>query len=89
MIVQYVRDEKRNPIGAVVALSPTKVGFSLCHPRDKWDRKIGLKIAEGRAKQYGLEDIQEYLKRKVPYNKSNLLFYVLRNVVERAEKYYK
>ena len=49
MLIKYVRDNKRRPIGVVVAVGATKVGWSKCHRADDWDKKMGLKIAIGRA----------------------------------------
>jgi hypothetical protein len=49
MIVQYVRDLNRNPVGVVVAIGPDQVGWSVCHPKDRFDKVRGLNIAIGRA----------------------------------------
>jgi hypothetical protein len=88
MIIQYVRDKERNPIGTVVALSPKSIGASLCSPKDKWNRKIGIEIAKGRAKQYHLEELEDFLA-KVPESKKLSLKATLDVVIERARKYYK
>ena len=48
MLVKYIRDGKR-PIGCVVALSATQVGFSLCSPKDKFNKEIAVHLAVGRA----------------------------------------
>jgi len=50
-IVQYVR-EGRKPIGVVVAMVSEegyRIGWSLCHPEDMWDREYGRFVAEKRA----------------------------------------
>ena len=49
MLIKYVRDKKGNRVGVVVATGASKVGWSLCNHKDKWDRKKGLMIAEARA----------------------------------------
>ena len=49
MLVKYVRDEKRKPVGVVVATGKYKVGWSLCSKEDKWDKKVGMTMAVGRA----------------------------------------
>ena len=50
-IYQYVRDENNRPIGVVAGafhgLMPL-LGYSLCGPRDRWDRNLGKRIALGR-----------------------------------------
>ena len=49
MLVKYVRDNKRRPIGVVVATGKYKVGWSLCDKKDKWNKKVGVALAAGRA----------------------------------------
>lgn len=47
----YIRDEKRNPIGVIVTRKVenyVEVNYSFCSPKDKFDKKIGKKIALGR-----------------------------------------
>ena len=51
-IVEYVRDENRNPRACLVGKwtgSSVRVGVSICHAGvDKFDKSLGRKIAEGR-----------------------------------------
>jgi hypothetical protein len=50
MICKYVRDDKGNRCGVVVAIGPGCVGWSLCHTnKDRFSREIGKRIAAGRA----------------------------------------
>ncbi len=52
VIKQYIRDEKNNPRGVAVAVRENDevfYGFSLCNPKDKYDKDQGLKIALARA----------------------------------------
>jgi len=49
MLVKYVRDSKRRPVGIVVATGKYKVGWSLCNGKDKWNKEVGLSLAAGRA----------------------------------------
>ena len=49
MLVKYVRDSKRRPVGVVVATGKYKVGWTLCDKKDKWDKKVGVALATGRA----------------------------------------
>lgn len=51
-IYSYIRDKKRNKRGIVVALEhqgEIRIGYSLLHKVDQWDRDLGLKIALSRA----------------------------------------
>lgn len=48
MLTKYIRDGRRM-IGCIVALSANQVGFSLCSPKDKFDKEIALNLAIGRA----------------------------------------
>lgn len=56
MITQYIRDEKRVPIGVMVGYESGAIGVSFCNPKDKFVKKIGRSIAENRA--ISLEAIQ-------------------------------
>jgi len=50
-VIQYVR-KKRVPYGVVVAVKTDKgfsLGYSLCNKKDKFAKKLALKIALGRA----------------------------------------
>jgi hypothetical protein len=55
MIRQYIRDENRNPVGVIVAISPTKFGWAFCHPKtsknsgDRWNKIVGVSLAQTRA----------------------------------------
>jgi len=52
MLTKYIYHPQTNqPIGVVVALSSTQIGWSQCCPKDKWNKKRGLEIAIGRAKK--------------------------------------
>jgi len=49
MLIQYVRTEKGKRVGVIVALSSDHIGYSLCNPIDRFDKKKGKFIAERRA----------------------------------------
>ena len=70
MFIKYIREDtkiegknKGKPIGVIVAVSKEELGWSLCHKKDIWDKKLGLLIATKRAK-FG--DIQK-LKTKLEW----------------------
>ena len=51
-IIQYIRDKKRIPCGVLVAvknLDGYNIGYSLCSKYDRFEKKMALKIALGRA----------------------------------------
>jgi len=51
-LVQYIRDEKNQPFGVVVALvvdGEVRLGVSVCNKKDKFNKKLALEIAVGRA----------------------------------------
>ena len=71
MLIQYVRTSKGKRVGVVVALSSKHIGYSLCNPKETFHRKLGRKIAEGRAnkgKDY-MPGIVEIINRRCGYGK--------------------
>lgn len=51
-VIQYVRNKKRIPYGVLVALKNSDgftCGYSLCNKKDRFSKKMALKIAFGRA----------------------------------------
>jgi hypothetical protein len=55
----YIRDEQRNPKGVAVIVRKKNgqklFGYSLCCPKDKFDKKIGTEMAVLRAKERKLK----------------------------------
>lgn len=49
LLVKYVRNKKGHPIGVVVAIDKNKIGWSMCHKDDKWNKEFGKNIAVNRA----------------------------------------
>lgn len=86
IIKEYIRDEKYNPKGVVIAIKEDDqiyYGYSLCSPLDKYDKETGMKIAINRAlsdKGYSLPKIQT--TREVIIDK-------FRSVEARALNYFK
>jgi hypothetical protein len=86
MIKEYIRDDKYNPRGVVVAVKENNqvyYGYSLCNPRDKYDKETAMKIAINRAlceKGFNLP--------KVPATRQ-LIFDKFRSVEARALNYFK
>lgn len=51
-VIQYVRSKKNVPHGVVVAVKTSdgfRIGYSLCNKKDRFNKKMALKIALGRA----------------------------------------
>lgn len=47
--IKYLRDGKNVPYGVVVAWNDGGIGWSLCNPKDTFNKKRALEIAFGRA----------------------------------------
>lgn len=79
ILVQYVRDNKRRPIGVVAAVGKNQVGWSKCSKKDQFSKKIGCDMAIGRAKtrlvqstiipQSVTKDVEKMLLRAEHYYK--------------------
>jgi hypothetical protein len=85
MLVSYVRDEKGNPVATIVAIAKYCVGWSICHPNDKFQKRFGVEIARQRA-----------IKNRncpQPPNRKNmskkLMLVQITKMLERSEKYFK
>jgi hypothetical protein len=58
----YIRDERKQPIATLAIIADEEhigwcsVGVAVCAPGDKFDRKVGRNIAEGRAKKLLTDD---------------------------------
>lgn len=77
MLVEYVRNRKKRPIGVVVATGKYKVGWSLCDKKDEWDKEVGMAMAVGRAVLPKNEDPAQTVSRTVA------------NMKQRAVEFYK
>lgn len=50
MIFEYVKNKKGVKVGVLVAVDADNIGWSKCNiKKDKFDKNLGLRIAEGRA----------------------------------------
>ena len=88
MLVEYVRDYKRNKIGAIVAICDDKgeilIGWSKCHVElDKFDKNLAKKIALNRTKFWGIKHIN------VPKKYHNKMKFAIEGMYKRAVHYYK
>ncbi len=51
MIVKYIRNEKNEPYGCMVAVGKNRIGWSLCNNKDTFSKELGKMIATERAKR--------------------------------------
>lgn len=85
IIKQFIRDRKNNPRGIVVAVREENgvyYGYSLCNPIDRFDKKLGIKIAVARALS------KDYFLPICP-NTQNEIENLFKNLEKRALKYFK
>lgn len=80
MLVKYCRNKHGHPYGAVVAVDPTHVGWSMCHVSmgDVFRKDKAIMIAEGRA-------LKGYDKSQIPQS----IQAELTAMTERAARYFK
>lgn len=84
-VIQYVRNKKRIPYGVLVAIKDVEgqgftCGYSLCNKKDRFNKKMALKIAIGRAiitNIIGANDSPHDVRKMMP------AFF------DRCKKYYK
>jgi hypothetical protein len=81
MLIEFLRNSKREPIGCVVAIDKNSIGISLLNPKDEFDRKLAKKIAIGRA-ELGILPF-------IPSRKEALVENALRRMADRAGRYFK
>lgn len=84
ILVSYLRDNKSNPRGVLVALKRQDgtigINYSFCRKSDRFQKEIGLKIAMGRAIVNNDNSFQ-YCPHEV--------FKRISEFVKRSSKYYK
>lgn len=83
-VIQYVRDKKRVPYGVLVAVKSGlgfTCGYSLCNKKDRFSKRLALKIALGRAN----EDSIQTLSSNGPHE----IRKVFPEFFNRCVKYYK
>jgi hypothetical protein len=85
-LISYNRNKKGDPIGLLVAKKQDNngsftIGYAQCRKSDKFDKKMGLNIALGRANfdtnLHSLDNMPHNLRKMLPA------------FIQRCEKYYK
>jgi len=91
-VIQYVRNKKRVPCGVIVGVKHEKgfaVSYSLCNKKDRFSKKMALKVALGRTKvRHGHFDHENMICSWVgptPRDVSKMIPAFL----DRCKKYYK
>lgn len=84
-LITYTRDRKNNPRGMLVAVPSGnngnfRIGYAQCRKEDKFNKKMGLKIALGRADSESYSSIDN-----MPHD----LRRIFPGFIKRCEKYYK
>ncbi len=90
MLIQYVRDEFNNPIGAVVA-QDNKIGWSRCSPKDQFSKKLAILIAKGRMQKHPIIvcDNGAIILNGTKDNIHHEVVPYISIMAERAKRYYK
>ena len=100
MLVKYIRkpsagvEGRGTPIGCIVALDKTRIGYSFCSPKEKkFDRKMARELAAGRA---ALGTTTTIPNRFIDLDCHNQPIYLekwmedeLYDMTKRAERYFK
>lgn len=103
-VIQYVRNKKRVPYGVIVAVKTDKgfnIGYSQCNKKDRFEKKLALRIALGRASSEDVRDSK--FQNKPHFCKENGITYdnwetvqpphdvrkMISTFVNRCNKYYK
>ena len=95
ILINYIREKsvedeiygyKGVPKGVLVALDKNHIGYSLCNPKDRWNKKLGLLIAKNRAeKGIDIENLYDKKGERIIRN----LYDHLKFFKEKAQRYFK
>lgn len=98
-LIEYVRDDKGRPIGCVAAVDKDRLGYSICHTKDRFNKKLGRDIAIERAKKgrknLDPKHIDILINNKIDVTKEpekykeHFVAKALKKMRDRAIKYYK
>lgn len=80
MLIEYIRNQDREPVGCVVALDRDSIGISLLNPKDTFNRKLAKQIASGRAELGVVPEI--------PKEKEDLVESAIYRMAIRASKHF-
>ena len=92
-LIEYVRNNEKQPVGVIVALSKDKIGFSFLNTNssDKWNKQNGMNKAIIRAENIE-GDVIDHINRRYKHlsdsHRNRMIEYIQKMKV-RAEKYFK
>jgi hypothetical protein len=91
MLVKYLRDENRKPYGCIVAVGPGMVGYSVCNPKDTFNKELGCMIAAGRTMTIGNDRLCDspHVEKRVPRKMLGIVLDEIAAMDERSMRYYK
>ena len=81
MLVEFIRNENREPVGCVVAIDRDCIGVSLLNPKDKFNREVARNLAAGRALSGIVPDVRG--------RKEEVVERAIRRMASRAYRYFK
>ena len=81
MLVEFIRNENREPVGCVVAIDRDCIGVSLLNPKDKFNREVARNLAAGRALSGIVPDVRG--------RKEEVVERAIRRMASRAYLYFK
>lgn len=92
MLIKHLRDDFRVPFATIVAIDEHNVGVAICNTKDNFNRKRGVKIAEGRAMFRDINNSAIPNRYVYKWNDYFPMDYIIQEEVdvmkERAKKYY-
>lgn len=90
MLIKYVRNGNGEKFGTIIATSPVNIGWSICHNKDTFDKKMGKFIAYNRADfEYPENILNHTSKFKHIPPKLKQIVRECNNMHKRALKYFK
>ena len=81
MLIEFIRNENREPIGCVVAVDRDCIGVSLLNPKDRFNREVARNLAAGRALSGAIPEVTG--KKEILVEKA------IRRMARRAHRYFK
>lgn len=88
MLIKYIRNGYWEKIGAIVSPAKNRVGVSLCNPKDRFDKRIAIDKAAGRAMSGGSKVFKVPSRRDI-YGLDDYIRREVKAMYTRSEKYYK
>jgi len=97
MLVSYVYDysgNQRKPVATIVAIGNEwrHISFTICSTKDRFDKQLGRKIAQGRAERNKVPMCPSRMivnKQGDEQSMYTVMTSAISNMKQRAERYYK